>query len=57
MPTASTKSVSLFTEVEALRMEKVGLEVALRTRDEKIALVEEENERLREMLIKMRKQA
>jgi len=57
MPVASTNSATLFTEVESLRLEKAGLEVALKTRDEKIALVEEENGRLRDMLIKMSKQA
>jgi transposase len=57
MPSATSQSDSLFTELEALRSRNTGLGLAIKARDEKLAHYEVENERLREMVIKMKKEA
>lgn len=48
---------TLFTEVEALRAEHEGLRISLARQEEKAALLEQENDHLREMIIKLKKQA
>jgi transposase len=57
VPSSTAQSELLFTENEQLRIKNSGLEVALRVEREKTAHVESENEHLREMLVKFKKEA
>ena len=53
----SVDTQSIFTKAEELVCEVTGLRLALKDRDERIAFHEAENERLREMLVKLQKHA